>query len=1451
MAQTSIYTRDCTNCLEADQADALVVEIAGEKRWCSVDTSVRIRYKSTGIYLTGLPVMCHCRIWNRGENGRVPICVAYSLLLALCVLGCGGSADKGDIQAGDASIGDVVETGDDILAGELKASIIIDKVKGNAPLTVHLDADVKGCAHGDSEYLWTFGAGTYSTKKTPGEFVFHTMGMFTIKFEVVCKSSGDTAGDSVEVHVLDSAELSLSQVHLASATTVAPGDTLLLDFDLFNKGDVIEQFFKIVVVLSKDELYQPEKDVVLKEIGVEGMEGGKYKETKIEYDQEPAPLPPDTPEGSYFLFVVADPDDLVTESDEDNNVEPATDYITVSTEAKFKADLYVTAPDFAEGSVVAPGKSIGYSIELFNEGLAVAKNFEYAVFGSTDTNPSPDDFRLTLEESSIIFNLDIGKSIVISSLLRVPEGMAEGDYHAIARVDLGNVVAEEDEADNHAVSPYTFKVKEEEILGFDLSLDSITVSPHDTYLGGSVKVVAEVSNPGNKPSPPIPMAFYISDEPGLNPNYDTKAGSVVENVLPAGGEATLTHVVPMPDLLKPGDYYFSVVLDVGSVLDELDESNNWQLDEEPIHIFADAFVDVGLSDLVVHPKVVKAGKEIKVAYDMNNTGSTASGAFVNYVVLSQDQNISIGEVQSGKDIVVGKAAIAEVQPSVVVERVEKVPMPLALPHDIGQYYVGVIGDAEGNLSADDNKQNQILVSGQPVVVLDPQGGCLEDELEPNNDWNQAVELDEGITDKLGLCGGEDWYSVYVNTGQSLVIHMDIESPLFIEPRPFDLDLEIMDPQGEIVDRAESTGDQETSAAFAVDEEGAYLVRVFPKSVSNQAQYTLEVDVKDPAEGIDLMPVHVSVSPDAIYPGGLVSVSAEIVNMGTEDTPAISARVALSTDTEWDEEDGVMAIIDIPGVAGASKNDIEETLFLPVETFGGNYYMLLGVDWDNNVDETDETNNVGVSGVVFVDESMVCEDDEYEPNNDQDTATPFPPESGAYPDLTVCPELPDVFSVDLPTGITFSVTINYEHKGDKGYVAVDLLDGSKEAVMDSVPTSTSPVVGLPYVFQAGTYYVRVRVNPAGSKGGPYEYTMTWNVGAPLPGDVCQADVHEPNNHLEGGGSIGCGTNHLTMCKKDRDFFRVSLTKGESLWIGLEHENNKLKAGLYVDPLALPIKSVSGNGSINYVAEEDIIVYLGVEPKSSTALLEVFDYSLTVEGVPGKDLSAGPVTLNPLTVDQGEDIQVAFQIMNDCQDPVPGFGYSVYLSSDQALDDDDILLLSGYEGAELGPDSSIDESFKVMAPLDSDPGEYFIMVSLDPDGLVDESQEDNNLQMAQVIVEEVCVDDPLEPNDAPDQAAFILPGTYGSLDICPYDVDWFGLNAGTGETIELRIEAPVAEGDLDLRLYEASDPVVPVAASSTQNDVEELTWVVVNPGMHLIRVNGFLGAGAGYKMTVEVE
>lgn len=1373
-----------------------------------------------------------------------------TILLTLWLAYCGGETQQGttDQEAvGGMEVAEAIPS-ETVDAGELSVTIHADKTKGNAPLSVKFTAEISGCDPDDADYLWTFAPGTYSQKRDPGVFIFQVEGVYKVTLDVHCRSNDRLGSDSIQILVRAQAELALSKVTVTSPTTLAPGDVVLLSFDVFNRGGQIEDPFMVYIVLSKDEVYQDSKDLVLKEIVIESMADGRYSDVRQSFSSEPAPLPPDLVEGSYFLFVVVDPEDVVNETNESNNVAQATSYISVRLDAKAKPDLTISPAEFAPGTKVGPGEAFPFSVTLSNIGQKPAKNFRFGVFASSDSNWSPDDASLVSDEISLVYNLDAGKSLTISGILRVPVNAQPGIYTVIAVVDTTNAVYESDEMNNIAVTPYAFEVIETVVHGFDLALKSIFVTPHDTYLNGSIKVVVTIANQGDKATPKFPISYFISKEPSLNPNYDDKLAELKQDPIPAGGSIEVTTVVNIPNGPQyVGDFYVSAVVDVNAQLDELDETNNWLIDPKPIHIYKEAFVDVALSDLVFHPVVVEAGKEIKVAYTMTNKGSTASGAFVNYIVLSPDNTVSMNDVQAMKDYVIGKVTIDSISPSETIERIEKVPVPVALPHDVETYYVAVLGDALGNIKADTNKKNQTVISDTVLTVLGPKGGCFEDEYEPNNDAASATPLTTTEIAGMGLCGGEDWFSISLRHGQSLMVMMTLEEPLYLVPQPFDLDLQIVGPNGKALETADTTGPVEKIAVFAVEEEGTYYIRVYPKTAMARAHYSLTVEVLDPANMVDLSPLNVFAKPDSIYPGGLVAVSTTIANLGGEPAAPSEAMIVLSADFIPDEGDVVLADVPVPALNPISKETIKTAVKIPTYISGGDYFILVVADPKGVLVESNEANNIAISGKVEVDESMICADDAFEPNDSIEFATPLSATTSVYSGLGVCPDLPDVYSFELPEGVSFEVALTYDYKQEKGYLAIDVMDATG-AILDSMPVSSKPVAGLPYVFLEGTYYIRVRVNPSAGKAGPYQYDMTVKVGQPLPQDVCLADGREPNNDFVNATSLGCGVNRLTMCKKDRDFFKVPLSKDKSISLSLSQAKSELKASIYTDPKASAIKTLSGNGSLDFVATDDVDVYIVVEPKS-TSLTE-YNYTLTLVGVPGRDIAIGPVALKPSEVWQGDDVQMTFMLSNGCKEQVEPFDVMAYLSSDTVLDPADVPIAYSHVSSGIPPMGELEVVTKGMIPLASKPGDYYVLVQADPNGLILESQEDNNIGSAKVKVMELCKDDPLEPNDAPDEATVIAPGVFYDLMICPWDVDWMRFHAPAGAHVKVSLSAPVSYGDLDLRVYSANDPTVPIAISATKSDIEMVDFVSSLDSDYLIRIAGFLGDFGHYDLEVVV-
>jgi hypothetical protein len=112
---------------------------------------------------------------------------------------------------------------------------------------------------------------------------------------------------------------------------------------------------------------------------------------------------------------------------------------------------------------------------------------------------------------------------------------------------------------------------------------------------------------------------------------------------------------------------------------------------------------------------------------------------------------------------------------------------------------------------------------------------------------------------------------------------------------------------------------------------------------------------------------------------------------------------------------------------------------------------------------------------------------------------------------------------------------------------------------------------------------------------------------------------------------------------------------------------------------------------------------------------------------------------------------------------------------------------------------------------------------------------------------CDDDALEPNDSAVAARPVGAGLYPGLAICPRDEDWYVIERPLNQILQVRIEFPALQGDLDLDLL-AGDGQTLVMRSATAGDAE-LVAVDDNPGTRFfVRVWADSQVGNQYELRV---
>ncbi|RLB59081.1 MAG: hypothetical protein DRI34_03060 [Deltaproteobacteria bacterium] len=236
------------------------------------------------------------------------------------------------------------------------------------------------------------------------------------------------------------------------------------------------------------------------------------------------------------------------------------------------------------------------------------------------------------------------------------------------------------------------------------------------------------------------------------------------------------------------------------------------------------------------------------------------------------------------------------------------------------------------------------------------------------------------------------------------------------------------------------------------------------------------------------------------------------------------------------------------------------------------------------------------------------------------------------------------------------------------------------------------------------------------------------GRCLPAE-CQPDVYEPNDDSQQAAPLGAGrVNGLTLCAGDRDWFAITLARGDRLLV---------------------------------IVQTDFLA----ADRFQTVLL---------------DPSGGEVIQeDPLLIDAtvGED--------------------AVYLLRTQTLD----------------PQASYDLIIAVSRGVP-------------------------------------CDDDDFEPNDGLVEAAVIGTGHHDDLAVCPHDEDWYVLERQPGQTLQVQLTHPAAEGDLDLDLLAGNGQTL-VDRSAGAGDVEVVRALPGSGTRFFIRVYAAPETQNRYQLDISLE
>jgi subtilase family serine protease/subtilisin family serine protease len=1172
-------------------------------------------------------------------------------------------------------------------------------------------------------------------------------------------------GKATVTIVSDEVPSDLTVSSLTAPTAAAPGATITVTDTTRNQGGGPSEPSVTRFYLSIDVTHDA-GDVALGSRAVPALAPGASSTGSTTLT-----VPAGTPPGAYYLLAVADGDQTVVESDEDNNV---------------AVRALGLGPDLVVGALSAPaaggaGAPLTLTDTTTNQGAGAAAASTTRFYLSTDPTWDAADTPLG---GRAVPALAAGASSAGSTTVTIPAGTAGGVYYLVARADGDGVVAEASEANN--TRAVTVRI------GADLVISSLSV-PGGAGAGGTLTVTDTTRNQGGGTAGTSTTRFYLSTNVYWDAG-DTAVGSRVVPALGAGEASTASTNVTIPGGTPAGSYYIIAKADADGAVTEADETNNvlaW-----PVQIGADLVV---LSLTV--PSAAGPGQSIAVTDTTKNQGSGAAAASTTRFFLSADGVIDGGDTVLGSRAVPALAAGASSAGSTTVT----IPAGTAA----GTWYLFALADADsavGETVETNNRAFQTIViggdlvvsalsvpgtagAGQAITVTDTtrnQGGGTVGASTTRFYLSADVVWDAGdqvlgsravpglgagasstgstvVTIPAGTTAGTWYVLARADADQALgeTNETNNVTPAQVMIGPDLVVSSLLAPAsagaGATVSVTDTTRNQGAGAAGASttriyfstntawdagdtflgaravpalasggSSAGATTVTI-PAGIAAGTYYLIALADADGGVGETIetnnataTPIQVGgdlvvsalTVPATAAAGATITVTDTTANQGSGGTGGSTTRFYLSTNATWDGGDTPLGGRAVPALAAGGSSSAATPVVLPVGLAGGTYYVIAVADADGTVGETVEANNATARAIQIGADLVVS------------TFTAAGT-GGAGATVTVTDTTRNQGGADAPATTTgFYLSTNAVFDGGDTWLG----GRTVPALAPGASSTASTPLTIPAGTAAGTWYLIARADAIDGAGETNETNNTTYAVIQVGGDLIVASLSGPaaagagvtisvtdTTRNQGGGPVDPSTTSFYLSANP-------LLDAGDTWLG-SRAVPALAAGASSTAstaLVIPAGTASGTWYLIARADTDGAVTESQEANNTAFAAIQIGSDLIIAWIvgPGVGGAGSTITVTDATKNQGGG-------------PVDGTTTAFYLSSNAALDAGDVFLASrAVPPLAVGVTHSASTTLTI--PAGTVPGNYYLIARADADGVVGESQEGNNTNYTALVV-----------------------------------------------------------------------------------------------------------------------
>ncbi|NJL47507.1 MAG: hypothetical protein HC929_08480 [Leptolyngbyaceae cyanobacterium SM2_5_2] len=415
--------------------------------------------------------------------------------------------------------------------------------------------------------------------------------------------------------------------------SVTDGATINLSISVANQGSKTSQLSTLKYYLSNDDSFNAATDTFLGEIQVDPLRAGQVSNLDHSFKYNATTL---GDSGSKYLFLVADANNNVLESDETNNVLSGS--FTVEAKKPDDIDLILQNPEIPELWVV--GENITLSINVSNQGTANAGASTLTIYVSD--SPTFERSSATAIISRRLSALTGLTGTTESFTFPYLEAYGDGEKYLFFVADAESDVAEINETNNITALPIAVAPAINVDFAF---IDSMI--PETVVIGQPITASATVLNQGTTTSGATTLSLYLSNYVADTDVFDIKTATFVTTVPINALGASVSGVANLnftyTSTLGSGQKNLFFVVDAANGIEEFREDNNVVkstiVASEPLDI------DLVIASPSISPTSVIAGARVDLFARVQNIGTVDAGTSFLRAYVSNDQILNEGDVQ--------------------------------------------------------------------------------------------------------------------------------------------------------------------------------------------------------------------------------------------------------------------------------------------------------------------------------------------------------------------------------------------------------------------------------------------------------------------------------------------------------------------------------------------------------------------------------------------------------------------------------------------------------------------------------------------------------------------------------------------------------------------------------------------------------------------------------------